>query len=79
MGMLEEQSREERYPVLEVEEDIRILDNREKHWKGIVEENINNKGKVHALRWGVYTKDKEELIKRKFLVEVPHPKGRKIV
>ena len=34
----------------QVEEDIKILDNRENHWKDIDEENINDKGKFHELR-----------------------------
>ena len=39
----------------------------------------DDKKKIHALRWCVYVKDKEELITRSFLVSVPHPKGGKIV
>ena len=35
--------------------------------------------KIHALRWEVYVKEKEDLIKRCFLVSVPHPKGGEIV
>ena len=37
MGMLEEQSREERDPDLEGEEDIRLSDDRVKCWNDIVE------------------------------------------
>ena len=34
---------------------------------------------IHALRWEVYVKDKEELIKREFLEYVLYPKGGNIV
>ena len=49
-------SREEIDPDLEVEEDIVLLDDMEKHWNYAVNENNKDKGKVHALRWEVYTK-----------------------
>ena len=42
-------------------------------------EESNYKKKIHALRWCGNVKKKEELIKREFLVSVPHPKGGKIV
>ena len=48
--MLEEQSREEGYHKLEVEGYIMILDDMKKHWKDVVEGNIEVKGKVRALR-----------------------------
>ena len=38
-----------------------------------------DKSNIHALRWDVYTKYKEEFINREFLVSVPHPKGEGIV
>ena len=53
MDMLQEKSREEKYPKLEVEEDVYY---REKHQKDMLEENIKDTGKVHALRWQVYKK-----------------------
>ena len=31
-----------------------LSDGMDKNWNDIVEENINDKGKVHALRWEVY-------------------------
>ena len=40
-----------------------------------VAEEGDYKKKIHALRWDVYVKEKEELIKREFSVSVPHPKG----
>ena len=70
MNMLEKQVLEERDPYLNEEEDITMTDSREDHWRNI----SRDRGKIHALRWDVYTKDKEELIKREFPVSVPHPK-----
>ena len=37
MDMVYKQVMEETDPDLEVEEDVRILDDREKNWKGVVE------------------------------------------
>ena len=48
--MLEGKLREERDTELEVEEDIMLLDDRDKHWKDIVEGKDEDKGKVCALR-----------------------------
>ena len=63
---------------LNEKKDIRFNDIREYHWRDIAEEN-DNKKKIHALRWNLYVKEKEELITREFLVSVPHPKGGTIV
>ena len=49
-------------------------DMRDENWRDISEDG-EDKSKIHALRQDVYTIDKEELIKRYFLVFVPHPKG----
>ena len=68
---------EERDPELNEKEDIRFDKIWEDHWRDIAEEN-DDKKKIHALRWDVYVKDKEELITRLFLVSVSHPKGEKI-
>ena len=38
-----------------------------------------DKNNIHALRWDVDVKEKEELIMRSFLVSEPHPKGETIV
>ena len=73
--MSEDQVAEERNPDLNAEEDIRLDEIRGEHWRGASEEG-HNKKKIHALRWKVYVKEKEELIKREYLVSVPHPKGR---
>ena len=51
---------------------------REEHSRDAYEEG-DNKKKIRALRWEVCVKEKEGLIKRKFLVSVPHPKGGAIV
>ena len=70
----EDQVAEERDPDLNQEEDIRLDEIREEHWRYVAEEGDDNK-KIHALRWDVYVKQKEDLIKREFSVLVPHPKG----
>ena len=74
----EEQVVEERYPDLNEMEDIRFDKIQENHWRYLVDES-NDKNKIHALRWCVYVKEKEELITRSFSVSVPNPKGGKIV
>ena len=74
----EEQVVKERDPDLNEMEDIRFDEIREDHWRGLAEGN-DDKKKIHALRWNVYVKEKEELITRSFSVSVPHPKGGGIV
>ena len=54
---------EERDPDLNEEEDIRLYEFREDHWKDAAEEG-DDKKKICALRWKIYVKDKEDLIKR---------------
>ena len=76
--MSEDQVWEERYPDLNDEEDIRLDEIREWHWRDVSEEGDNNK-KIHDLMWEVYVKEKENLIKIEFLVYVSHPKGGTIV
>ena len=68
----EGQVAEERDPDLNEEEDIVLDKIREEHWRDIAEEG-DDKKRIYALRREVYVKDKEELIKREFLVSVPHP------
>ena len=65
---------EDRDPDMNEKEDIILDEIREEHWRGVAEE-CDDKKNIHALRWEVYTKEKEDLIKREFLVPVPHPKG----
>ena len=76
--MSEDQVAEERDPDLNEEEDIRLDEIWEEHWRDIAQEG-DDKKKMHSLRWKVYVKQKEELLKRDFLVSVPHPKEGEIV
>ena len=59
-------------------DDIRFDEIWEDYWRDLAEESKDKK-KIHALRWCVYVKEKEEIITRSFLVSVPHPKGGKSV
>ena len=72
--MSEDQVSEERDIYLNEEEDIILDAIREKYCGGIAEEG-DNKKKIRALRWEVYVKEDEGLIKRDFYVFIPHPKG----
>ena len=72
--MSEDQVAEERDPDLNEEEDIILDEIREEHWRDVAEEGDDKKN-IHDLRWEVYVKYKEDLVKRYFLVSVPHPKG----
>ena len=54
-------------------EDITFDEIWEDHWRDLAEEN-DDKKKIHALRWNVYVKEKEDPIMRTFLVSIPHPK-----
>ena len=63
MDISEDQVAEERDPDLNEKEDIRFDKVWEDHWRDIAEEN-DDKKKIHALRWEVYVKEKEELITR---------------
>ena len=44
-----------------------------------ISEGGDDKKNIHTLRWDVYIKKKENLIKREFLASVTHPKGGNIV
>ena len=59
---------------LNEEEYIRMYAIMEDHWRDVAEED-ENKNNIHTLRWEVYVRDKEDLIKKEFLVSVTHPKG----
>ena len=65
---------EEMYPDLQGKEDLRIYDDSEQHCKEVEEKDKEDRGRVRALRWEVYMKEKDQLIKRGFLVVVPHMK-----
>ena len=56
---------EERDLDLDEMDDIRFDEIREDNWRDLAEES-NDKKKIHALRWCVYVKEKEELIVRSF-------------
>ena len=75
VDMLEKQSRKEKNPDLKVYGHTSISGEREKHWNYILEYNIKDKENVCELRWEVYKKYKQGLIKRDILVQVPHMKG----
>ena len=53
--MSEDQVTEERDPDLNEEEDIRLDEIREDHWRCVAEEDAN-KNKIHALRCDIYVK-----------------------
>ena len=53
--MLEEQVSEERDPDLNEEEDIITEYSTEYHWRDVAKD-IEDKNKIHALRWYVYKK-----------------------
>ena len=59
----EEQVAEERDPDRNEGGDIILDEIREDHWRDVAEEG-DDKNKIHTLRWEVYVKYKEELIKR---------------
>ena len=61
-----------------MEENNGIADNKEKHWRDVAED-FEDKSKIHALRWDVYTQEKEVMIKKEFSVAILHPKGGNIV
>ena len=69
---------EYRDPYLDEEDDIKIMDSRDENWRD-ADEDDDERGKINAMRWDVYMKEKEELIKGEFLVSVPYPKGGSIV
>ena len=50
----------------------------QKHWKDVLEKNHKDKGDFNVLRWELYIKYKQDIIK-KFFVEVLHPKVVRIV
>ena len=53
--ILEDQVSEEIDPDLNEEEDIRMYEIRDEHWRDFSEEG-DNKKKMHALRWDIYVK-----------------------
>ena len=78
MDMFGDQVFEERYPDLDEEQDIIIMDSMEQHWRD-VDDHDEDRSNIYALMWDVYTKEKGELIKREFLLTIPYPKRGNIV
>ena len=74
MDVLEGQVSEEKYPDLNEQQDIIMEDSRQDNCRDVAEDG-EDKMKIHSLRWDIYTRQKQDLIKREFLVSVPHPKG----
>ena len=64
---------EKRYSYPNGYEDTRMEDSMEEKWRNVAKDD-KDKSNIHALRWDVYTREKEELINIEFLVFVPHPK-----
>ena len=77
--MVEKQVMEEIDPDIEGEEYFRNSDDMEEHWKEGEEQDNQERYKVHAQIWEKYTKENKELIKKDFLLAVPHPKRGGIV
>ena len=75
----EEEVMEEKDPDLQCEENFRVSDDSYEKWKEVEEEDNDEMGKVNYQRLDVQTKEKEDLIKREFLVFIMHPKGVNIV
>ena len=63
--MSEEQVSEQRDPDLNEEEDIRMEDSREEHWR-YVDQDGDDKNNIRTLMWDVYIKEEEELIHSQF-------------
>ena len=53
--MSEDQVLEERYPDLNEEDDTRMDEIRDEHWRNVAEEG-DDKKKMHDLRWEIYVK-----------------------
>ena len=61
--MVEEQVTEKTDRDREGDEDIRIYDDMEEHWKEVEEENNEEMSKVHALRWEYQNTDTKHKLK----------------
>ena len=64
---------EKRYQYRNGYEDTRMEDSMEEKWMNVAKDD-KDKSNIHALRWNLYTREKEELINIGFLVSVSHPK-----
>ena len=72
----EEQLAEERDMDVNEEEDIRLDEIRKDYWVYVAEEGKDKKN-IHALRWEVCVKSKEDLIKKEFWCQFHILKGGK--
>ena len=68
---------EERDPDLDEMGDIRFDEILEDRWRYLAEES-NNKKKIRVMRWCVYVKEKEELIRDNFRSQCHIPKVGKL-
>ena len=75
--VLQDQVSEERKLELNEEEDIILDEIRETHWSYVAQEG-DDKKKIHSMRWEVYYKYKEEMIKSEFLLSVSYLKEGKV-
>ena len=73
--MLEEQVSEERDIDLNSEDYTRMEDSKEDHWRDVIEDG-EDKSDISALRWYVYTIEKEEFIKIFFKCALHIQKGK---
>ena len=76
--MSEDQVLEEIDTDLNEEEDIIMDEIMDEHWRDVAGEG-DDKKKIHALRWDICVEEKGGLMKREFLVSVPHLKVGNIV
>ena len=72
---MEEQVLEERDPGLNKEEGIMMEYIMQEQCRDVADDGEDNSN-IHDLRWYVYTKQKQDLTNREFLVSVTHQKGR---
>ena len=70
----DEQAELENDPDEEEMDNVNIDDERERHWRNVLEDNEggvgDKKALLHANRWYLYINEKEQLVKGKYLVEV---------
>ena len=51
---------------LQLEQEFIIMEDRGKHWRGVIMEYNEDNKKAHAFMWGVYMKYEQEFIKGGF-------------
>ena len=60
-------------PDEEEKDDIKIDDERERHWRNVFEDNeggVDEKALIHAKRWDLYLYEKDKLVQGNYSVEV---------